>query len=528
MSAQLRKKIQKKFKIRGYSLKIDALDEVLSFLSSFPDAEDEAVDLLLDNLEHESLKSSIIDKEPLQKVVSLLLEAEGVVAEECPSSVSSHSALRIIDVFFVPKFRFDPIKKHFYEHTGRLPIHGEASAKAGLYRDRFLLLYQRVSRDMHFIKPAFDTEMSNFGGCELSTIQSLVGQSGRRWVMGVISQLEDGHFYLEDLTAAVEVDLSKYKITAGFFTENTIIVAEGEMLLEGIFQVITCGFPPLEDRDKSLKALSGLDFFGGGMLTREETLRLADLERKAENDMFVILSDIWLDDEEAVRKVETVLDGFENVEVVPSLFVFMGNFCSRPCNLSFHSFSSLRLQFGKLGEIIAAHPRLKEHSRFLFIPGPDDAGPSTVLPRCALPRYLTAELLKHVPNAIFSSNPCRIKFYTQEIVFFRQDLLYRMRRSCLIPPSTEETNDPFEHLVATITHQSHLCPLPLFIQPIIWNYDHCLHLYPTPHTIVLGDRSEQRAFKYTGITCFNPGSFSSDSTFVAYRPCTQEVEFSSL
>jgi hypothetical protein len=33
-----------------------------------------------------------------------------------------------------------------------------------------------------------------------------------------------------------------------------------------------------------------------------------------------------------------------------------------------------RLQFGKLGEMIAARTRLKEHSRFLFIPGPDDAG----------------------------------------------------------------------------------------------------------------------------------------------------------
>lgn len=93
-------------------------------------------------------------------------------------------------------------------------------------------------------------------------------------------------------------------------------------------------------------------------------------------------------------------------------------------------------------------------------------------------------------------------------------MLYRMRRSCLIPPSTEETSDPFEHvnylhslkvwilfgiigrnsgyahvlfslqLVATIIHQSHLCPLPLTVQPIIWNYDHGLHLYPTPHTVL--------------------------------------------
>ncbi|PPR96657.1 hypothetical protein GOBAR_AA24020 [Gossypium barbadense] len=529
MRGQTRKKIQKKLKIRGYSLKTDGLDEILSFVNRFQDAEDEAIDLLLDQLDHQSLKSSIIDKESVHQVVSLLLDAEAA-EEESPSS--SHSSIRVVDAFLIPKFRYDPIKKHFFQHAGSLPIHGEASAKAALYRDRLLLLFQRVSRDQHFIKPAFDTDVDTSPSCQLSTIQSLVGQRGRRWVMGVISQLEDGHFYLEDLTAAKNEIIaffdSQYKITTGFFTENTIIVAEGEMLSEGIFQVITCGFPPLENRDKSLKVLAGHDFFGCGTLTKEETLRLADLEKRAVNDMFVILSDIWLDNEQVIEKLETVLNGFENVEIVPSLFVFMGDFCSHPCNLSFHSFSSLRSQFGKLGRMIEAHPRLKEQSKFLFIPGPNDTGPSTVLPRCALPKYLTEELQKHVPNAIFSSNPCRVKFYTQEMVFFRQDLLYRMRRSCLIPPSTEETDDPFEHLVATITHQSHLCPLPLFVQPIIWNYDHCLHLYPTPHTIVLGDRSEQKAFKYTGITCFNPGSFSDDSTFVAFRPCTQEVEFSAL
>lgn len=528
MGGLTRKKVQRKFKIRGYTLRVEALEEILSFLSHFDDAEDEAIDLLLDEIEKESLKSSILDKDSVHRVVSLLLEADAAVEESLTASTSNRSTLRVIDAFVIPKFRYDPVKKVFYEHTGRLPIHGDASAKAALYRDRFQLLFQRLSRHQHFSKPVFDTEMSQVGCCEISSIQSLIGQTGRRWIMGVISQLEDGHFYLEDLTASVEINLSNAKITTGFFSENTIVVAEGMMLPEGIFQVSTCGFPPLEDRDESLALLAGLDFFGGGKLTAEETLRLAGVEKKAVNDMFVILSDIWLDSEEAMEKLATVLDGYENVEVVPSLFILMGNFCSRPCNLAFHSFSTLRMQFGKLGEMIAVHPRLKEHSRFLFIPGPDDAGPSKVLPRCALPNYLTEELRNHIPNAIFSSNPCRVKFYTQEIVILRQDLLYRMRRSSLIPPSTEETNDPFEHLVATITHQGHFCPLPLTVQPIIWNFDHCLHLYPTPHTIVLGDRSEQKAFKYTGITCFNPGSFSNDSTFVAYRPCTQEVELSAL
>jgi len=35
------------------------------------------------------------------------------------------------------------------------------------------------------------------------------------------------------------------------------------------------------------------------------------------------------------------------------------------------------------------------------------AGPSKALPRCALPKYLVEELQKHIPNAIFVSNPCR-------------------------------------------------------------------------------------------------------------------------
>ncbi|XP_073109974.1 DNA polymerase epsilon subunit B-like [Elaeis guineensis] len=526
-AAGTRKKVQRKFKLRGFTLKVEALEEALAFLSRFPDAEDDALDLLIDEIDKESLKSSILDREAIHRVVSLLLDADAAVD---PSSTvaSNRAALRVIDAFVIPRFRYDPIKKVFYEHTGRLPIHGEAEDKAALYRDRYQLLLQRLSRDKYFSRPAFDTEMTDSESCEITPIQSLIGCTGRRWIMGVISQLEEGHFFLEDLTAAVPIDLANAKITSGFFVENTIIVAEGELLSNGIFQVNTCGFPPLEDREASLSLLMGLDFFGGGVLSTEETLRLSELEKKAVNDMFVILSDVWLDNDETMEKLAVVLDGYDSVEVVPSLFVLMGNFCSRPCNLAFHSFSSLRMQFGKLGEMIEAHPRLKEQSRFLFIPGPDDAGPSKVLPRCSLPKYLMEDLQKHIPNAIFSSNPCRIKFYTQEIVFFRQDLLYRMRRSSLIPPSTEETSDPFEHLVATITHQGHLCPLPLTVQPIIWNYDHCLRLYPTPHTIVLGDKSEQKAFKYTGITCFNPGSFSNDSTFAAYRPCTKDVELSAL
>nr|XP_043634712.1 DNA polymerase epsilon subunit B [Erigeron canadensis] len=521
----MRNKVMKKCKLRGFTLKVEALTEILSFLDNVPTDTDEHLDILLDHIQ-QSLKSSIVDKDLVQRVGSRLLEA--ILEDDTENSAMNSSSFSIIDAFVIPKFRYDPIRKMFCEHTGRLPIHGDAAAKGWLYRDRFLLLSQRLSRIPQFSRPSFNTELSEFGSCEISQIQSLVGRTGISWVMGVISQLEDDHFYLEDLTAAVEINLANAKITGGYFLENTIVLAQGEMLLDGIFQVQTFGFPPLEDREKSASLFTGLDYFGSGTLGKEDTEKLARMESAATNETFVILSDVWLDNEETMAKLEIMLDAYEAVPVVPSLFVLMGNFCSQPFNLAYNSFPSIRSNFGKLGQMIGNHQRLMENSRFLFIPGPDDAGPSTVLPRCALPKYITEELLKHIPNAIFTSNPCRIKFFTQEIVFFRQDLLYRMRRSCLIPPSTEETSEPFEHLVATITHQSHLCPLPLSVQPIIWNYDHCLHLYPTPHTIVLADRSEQKATTYMGTTCFNPGSFSIDNTFVVYRPCNQEVELSAL
>lgn len=66
------------------------------------------------------MKSSILDKEPVQRVVSLLLEAEAAAGEETP--ISSASALRIINAFDFPKFQYDPIKRSFYKYVRLLDL----------------------------------------------------------------------------------------------------------------------------------------------------------------------------------------------------------------------------------------------------------------------------------------------------------------------------------------------------------------------------------------------------------------------
>jgi hypothetical protein len=56
---------------------------------------------------------------------------------------------------------------------------------------------------------------------------------------------------------------------------------------------------------------------------------------------------------------------------------------------------------------------------FVFVPGPDDPSPGPVLPQAPLPSYFSAQLQEQLPNAVFTSNPCRIQYRAQEIVVFR-------------------------------------------------------------------------------------------------------------
>jgi DNA polymerase epsilon subunit 2 len=58
-SAATRKKLQRKFRLRGFTLKVDALEEAAAFLARFPDAEDDALDLLLDELDKEPRNFSL-------------------------------------------------------------------------------------------------------------------------------------------------------------------------------------------------------------------------------------------------------------------------------------------------------------------------------------------------------------------------------------------------------------------------------------------------------------------------------------
>ncbi|GAQ80362.1 DNA polymerase epsilon subunit B2 [Klebsormidium nitens] len=516
------RRVQKEFKSRGLGLKMDAVKAVADFVVNSMHEEHEILQEIFAELDRKTLSSSILSKEVIDEVLSTL----------ATGGDSGEDAFTFVEAFQMPKFDYDQVRKAFHQSTAKLSIHADAKSKTALYRDRFTLLQQRVLRQEAFTKPALGLKRAeDTQTAELTPLQSLVGSTGTKYVLGFISQLEDGRFFLEDSTTQILLDLSqvtKENVTTGLFTENSFVVVEGQVLPTGELQVSNMGCPPVEDRETTYRLTGGLDFFGAGVIPLEKYESLREQEEAATEHSFMFFSDLHLDDDETFRRLESTLATCQESNFVPSLFVLIGNFWSRPCNLANHDYAHMRAQFKKLATTIAAFADVRDATQFVFVPGPGDPGPANVVPRPPLPKFFTNEISSLLPNAVFASNPCRIRFYTQEIVIFREDLLHKMRRACVVPPSEKETTDPFQQLAVTVLQQSHLCPLPLQVQPIFWEYDHALRLYPLPDVLVLADRAEQKEFVYENVVCFNPGSFANDSSFVIYRPAPREVELNSL
>lgn len=317
----------------------------------------------------------------------------------------------------------------------------------------------------------------------------------------------------------------------------------------------------------------------------QEEVELKRLEMEAEEAMFVVLSDVHLDSPKVMHKLRLMFEGFsavcapdpetgEPMGMPPSVFIFFGNFSSQPFGKDASDVAEYKKNFDALADLILEFPQLTEGgSKFLFIPGPTDPG-AKVLPRGPIPRYFTSKLRnalgakkvrsedgsewKTIPSSVsFSTNPCRLRYFTQEIVLFRDDVLNRMRRSCIVPPALDEPFDEenpedeieedddgdvtgrvagaasrasvvTEHLVKTVLDQGHLSPLPLTSLPVRWAHDCSLRLYPLPDLLLMADHYDSYHSVYNGTVALNPGSFPTDFSFVVYRPFNRKCEFSKI
>ena len=82
----------------------------------------------------------------------------------------------------------------------------------------------------------------------------------------------------------------------------------------------------------------------------------------------------------------------------------------------------------------------------MLVPGLGDAGPGGILPRPPLPGSLTVDLRARVPGILLASNPCRLRYCTQEIIIFRHNLLKSLQGHCLLRPSGQPCSSFVKHV----------------------------------------------------------------------------------
>jgi DNA polymerase epsilon subunit 2 len=524
---EAKQQIQTCFKMNGLQLRLEACKYLVSVLQPIATSHQEReqwIDKIIEHIQKQQLKSSVIDK-------SILVTAiKSCSAEDAGNE--NINTVNVINSFSTPRLTYCVERKKYLTdaQSGRDPpqLLSSPGSKTTIYLDRYTMLQQRTARH-----DLFNSADANPGAVkkkfQLKTVEFLHSTTAKLddvIVLGMMTQVSHGTYHLEDPTGVVKLDLSQAKFHHGLFCENCFVLAEG-WYEDEIFHVLAMGFPPAEAAATTRAYFGNVNFFGGPTETSaamNERLAEVELDANRADDMFVILSDVWLDKVEVVDRLRRLFAGYSSVP--PTAFILLGNFLSQPPGSATAYCALLAEHFRQLADMVAEHPTLVEQSRFFFVPGPTDPGSPNIFPRPPLPQYVTKDISSRLPLARFLTNPARIQYCTQEIVVFREDILTKLARNAIYYP---ESGNIADHFCKTITSQGHLTPLPLHTCPVYWDHDRALQLYPLPDLVVSGDKCEAFSAENLGCKVINPGSFvKTDFSFKTYVPSTRTVEESQV
>jgi len=339
-------------------------------------------------------------------------------------------------------------------------------------------------------------------------------------ILGMIARIKANKLHLEDPTGIVEINLTDAVFQAGLFTENSFVLAEG-WFEDEVFHITALGFPPLEPSKTTKLFYGNVNFFSSNPSMSQQALLNMQRIESNEAGMLVFLSDVHFDKDKTLSNLEILLEGFDSSP--PICFVISGRFCS-----VYGSSYNAKLKEGlsKFAEIINSFPNVKKESYFVFVPSLEDCGINKILPRPSLPNMITEEFSKKITKAIFTSNPCRIQYFSQEIIVYCDNLMEKMCKNSIKFPNS----DMPDNLIKSILSQSHLSPLPFHINPVYWKHSQSLQVYPLPNLLVLCDKnSAPFERELADCKCVNTGSFSQgDFSFKVYCASSRTVEDSKI
>jgi DNA polymerase epsilon subunit 2 len=76
--------------------------------------------------------------------------------------------------------------------------------QANIFRERYTLLYQRLMQNDLFTPPVAQGAVQE-EYYKITQIESLIGAKGRKCIFGMLTQIKEGKYFIEDLNGHVEV-----------------------------------------------------------------------------------------------------------------------------------------------------------------------------------------------------------------------------------------------------------------------------------------------------------------------------------
>lgn len=390
-----------------------------------------------------------------------------------------------------------------------------------MHTQRYALTHQRLLR--HELFRPTDLQMGSRDSIQykLTPIESLLGRQKTQshkslLLLGLLEQVEEGQYYLEDVTGQVPISFEHAKVVDGFFvTEGNILLVEGSFQ-DGILYVQRVGHPLLEERETSLSVIQ--------QQVRHPAFNPRYEDFWESEAPIISLSDVHLDQPIVLQQLEALFATFENYSLnrLP-LFCLMGNFCSQ---FQLHPGDQLRQGLEDLASLIGRFPKLAANAHFCLVPGPND-GVGHVLP-FSWPKSLTSMACwNKIPNMHLTSNPAKIRWRGRVTTLFRQNVLSLVQQRHIPLPVAADSEEicklPHLRLVKTLLDQGHI--LPIESAPIYWNYDHAFRLYPLPDVLVLGSSDSSAFYEfYGGVDVINPGSFALNGDYAHFIPAQTNMD----
>ena len=308
----LNKKLSQIFRMRGLTVRPDAMPLLYNFLETDDENWEAMLQALLAAVQREPLKDNAVDGAVIRRALGQV---------ESQSARSTELPLEVIDAFAMTAVRYAAARQAFLPApTGSL--HGPAESKQTQLALRLHLLEERLKRNKLFKPPALSHGVASKEHIVLTHLDALLGRKGPRVVLGLLTEREEGQYHLEDTHSSVPLDLSQAETHRGFFTRNSAVVMEGEVQPSGDFLVATVGLPPHESRAESIAALAGLDLLhpppgsskpgGTGSVVAKAPPAAVDpmVEQEA---VLIVMSDVYLDQASVLEKLADVFAGYEGV-----------------------------------------------------------------------------------------------------------------------------------------------------------------------------------------------------------------------